>query len=95
MNFVKQCHVCQISGKPNEVMPKAPLIPIVIPHEAFTKVITDCVRPLPKTRKGNQYMFSVMCPTTRYPIAIPVRNISAKTVITQLLKIFTTKRQGY
>ena len=90
VNFVKQCHVCQISGKPNEVVPKAPLIPIVVPHEAFTKVIIDCVGPLPKTRKGNQYMVTIMCPTTRYPIAVPVRNISAKTVITQLLRIFTT-----
>ena len=90
VNFVKQCHVCQISGKPNEVVPKAPLIPIVVPHEAFTKVIINCVDLLPKTRKGNQYMVTIMCPTTRYPIAVPVRNISAKTVITQLLRIFTT-----
>ena len=90
VNFVKQCHICQISGKPNEVLPKAPLIPIVVPHEPFTKIIIDCVGPLPKTRKGNQYMLTVMCPTTRYPMAIPLRNISAKTVISQLLKIFTT-----
>ena len=90
VNFVNQCHICQVSGKPNEVIPKAPLIPIVVPHEPFTKVIIDCVGPLPKTKKGNQYMLTAMCPTTRYPMAVPLRNISAKTVISQLLKIFTT-----
>ena len=89
VEFVKQCHTCQIVGKPNEVIPKAPLIPIVVPHEPFSKIIIDCVGPLPKTSKGNQYILTAMCPTTRYPIAIPLRNISAKTIVKHLVSIFT------
>ncbi|XP_068246459.1 uncharacterized protein [Palaemon carinicauda] len=50
--FVKECHVCQVVGKPNEVIPRAPLVPIVIPHEPFSKVLIDCVGPLPETKKG-------------------------------------------
>ena len=88
-DFVKKCHFCQIAGKPNEVIPKAPLLPIIVPHEPFQKVIIDCVGPLPKTRKGHQYLLTMMCPTTRYPIAIPVRNILAKTIVQHLLKVFT------
>ena len=90
VNFVRNCHICQIAGKPNEVIPRAPLNPIVVPHEPFHRIIIDCVGPLPKTKKGHQYLLTAMCPTTRYPIAIPVRNISAKTVLQHLLKVFTT-----
>ena len=89
-NFVKNCHICQIAGKPNEIIPRAPLNPIVVLHEPFHQIIIDCVGPLPKTRKGHQYLLTAMCPTTRFPITIPIRNISAKTVIQQLLKVFTT-----
>ncbi|XP_068240108.1 uncharacterized protein [Palaemon carinicauda] len=88
--FVKECHVCQVVGKPNEVIPKAPLVPIVIPHEPFSKVIIDCVGPLPKTKKGNQYILTILCPTTRYPIAIPLGNICARNIVKHLLKVFTT-----
>ena len=89
VEFVKQCHICQISGKPNEVIPKAPLIPIVVPQEPFSKIILDCVGPLPKSKKGNKYILTIMCPTTRFPIAIPISNISAKLVVKQLLKVFS------
>ncbi|XP_068249716.1 uncharacterized protein [Palaemon carinicauda] len=87
--FVRTCHVCQISGKPNQVIPKAPLQPILVPDEPFSKIIIDNVGPLPKTKKGNQYLLTLICPTTRYPIAIPLRNISAKNIANSLLKVFT------
>ena len=87
--FVRTCHVCQISGKPNQVIPKAPLQPILVPDEPFSKIIIDNVGPLPKTKRGNQYLLTIICPTTRYPIAIPLRNISAKNVVNALMKVFT------
>lgn len=31
-----------------------------------------------------------MCPTTRYPEAFPLRNITAKTIVTKLTQLFTT-----
>ena len=87
--FVRTCHVCQISGKPNQVIPKAPLQPILVPDEPFSKIIIDNVGPLPKTKKGNQYLLTILCPTTRYPIAVPLRNISAKNIANVLMKVFT------
>nr|XP_045594998.1 uncharacterized protein LOC123756031 [Procambarus clarkii] len=41
------------------------------------------------TSSGNIYIITVLCPTTRFPIAVPVKNITAATVVKQLLKIFT------
>ncbi|XP_066969281.1 uncharacterized protein [Macrobrachium rosenbergii] len=51
--FIKHCHICQIAGKPKEFIPKAPLNPIIVPHEPFHRIIMDCVGPLPKTKKEN------------------------------------------
>ena len=81
-------HTCQIFGKPNQVIHKAPLQPILVPGEPFSKIIIDNVGPLPKTKRGNQYLLTILCPTTRYPIAIPLRNIS-KNIANALMKVFT------
>ncbi|XP_068236908.1 uncharacterized protein [Palaemon carinicauda] len=83
---VRTCHVCQISGNPNQVIPKAPLQPILVPDESFSKIIIDNVGPLPKTKKGNKYLLTLICPMAQYPIAIP---LSAKNIANSLLKVFT------
>ena len=48
--FCKTCHTCQMVGKPNQVIPKAPLKPIPAFEEPFSRVMIDCVGPLPKTK---------------------------------------------
>ena len=76
-------------GKPNQTLPKAPLQPIPAFEEPFSRVIVDCVGPLPKTKSGNQYMLTIMCASTRFPEAIPLKNIKAKTIVKALIKFFT------
>ena len=88
--YVKSCHTCQTVGKPNETIPPYPLQPIKVPCEPFSKLIIDIVGPLPKTKKGNQYILTTLCPTTRYPDAFPLKNISAKVVANTLTNMFTT-----
>lgn len=78
-----------MGGKPNQKIPKAPLQVIPIVEEPFHKIIIDCVGPMPKTKKGNQYLLTIMCATTRYPEAIPLRSLHSKSVAKALLKIFT------
>ena len=89
VEFCRSCHTCQMVGKPNQTLPKAPLQPIPAFEEPFSRVIIDCVGPLPKTKSGNQYLLTVMCASTRFPEAIPLRNISAKTIVKALIKFFT------
>ena len=89
VEFCRSCHTCQVVGKPNQTLPKAPLQPIPAFEEPFSRVIIDCVGPLPKTKSGNQYLLTVMCASTRFPEAIPLRNISAKTIVKALIKFFT------
>ena len=87
--FCKTCHSCQLVGKPNQKIPSAPLKPIPAFEEPFSRVIIDCVGPLPKTRAGNQYMLTIMCASTRFPEAIPLRKITAPVIIKALIKFFT------
>ena len=89
VEFCRSCHTCQMVGKPNQTLPKAPLQHIPAFEEPFSRVIIDCVGPLPKTKSGNQYLLTVMCASTRFPEAIPLRNISAKTIVKALIKFFT------
>ena len=79
-DYVKTCHTCQVVGKPNATPSTAPLHPIPAFHEPFQKILLDCVGPLPKTRAGNEYLLTIMCTATRFPEAIPLRNITAKDV---------------
>ena len=88
-NFCRSCHTCQMVGKPNQKIPRAPLHPIPAFEEPFSRVIIDCVGPLPKTKSGNEFLLTIMCASTRFPEAIPLRNIKAKTIVRALIKFFT------
>lgn len=88
--FCRSCHTCQYVGQPNQVIPPAPLSPIPAIGEPFEHVIVDCVGPLPKTKSGNQFLLTMMCVSTRFLEAIPLRKITAPVVIKALIKLFST-----
>lgn len=75
-------------GKPNKVIPPAPLHPIPAIGEPFERVLVHCVGPLPKTKAGNQYLLTIMCAATQFPEAMPLRGITAKAVTSALVKFF-------
>ena len=87
--FCRTCHLCQITGKPNQVIPPAPLQPIPVTSEPFEHVILDCVGPLPRAKSGNQYLLTIMCSLTRFPHAVPLRKITSPVVIKALLNFFS------
>ena len=76
-------------GKPNQKIPRAPLQTISAFKVPFSRVLIDCVGPLPKSKPGNAYLLTIMCTSTRFPEAIPLRNIKAKTIVKALIKFFT------
>lgn len=88
-SFCRSCHVCQMVGKPNQTIPVAPLRPIPAFSEPFSHIIIDCVGPLPKTKAGHQYLFTIMCSATRFPEAIPLRSINADKISDALIGFFT------
>ena len=87
--YCKTCHTCQMVGKPNQTIPKAQLQPIPAFDEPFSRILIDCVGPLPRTKSGNEYLLTIMCTSTRFPEAIPLRNIKTKSIVKALIKLFT------
>ena len=67
-------------GKPNQTIPKAQLQPIPAFDEPFSRILIDCVGPLPRTKSGNEYLLTIMCTSTCFPEAIPLRNIKTKSI---------------
>ena len=87
--YCKTCHTCQMVGKPNQTIPKAQLQPVPAFDEPFSRILIDCVGPLPRTKSGNEYLLTIMCTSTRFPEAIPLRNIKTKSIVKALIKFFT------
>ena len=87
--YCKTCHTCQMVGKPNQTIPKAQLQPIPAFDEPFSRILIDCVGPLPRTKSGNEYLLTIMCTSTRFCEAIPLRNIKTKSIVKALIKFFT------
>ena len=87
--FCRSCHVCQVVGKARSAPPVAPLQPLPIVREPFSEIMIDCVGPLPKTKRGNEYLLTIMDTATRYPEAFPLRSIRAKVIAEHLIKFFS------
>ncbi len=84
VNYIRSCHICQVTGKPNQKFPLAPLQPIAVVTTPFEHLIIDCVGPLPRSKAGHAYLLTVMCQSTRYPAAYPLRSITTKSILKAL-----------
>lgn len=93
--YIKSCHTCQLTSKPNQVLKPVPLCPIPAISQPFEHLLIDCVGPLPPSKSGARYLLTVMCQSTRYPAAYPLRSITAKSVVralSQFISIFGVPR---
>lgn len=81
------CKTCQVGRKPNQNLPTLKLMPAF--EEPFWRIIIECVGPLPKS--SNQYLLTIMCDSTRFPEAIPLRKLSAPALIKYLTIVVLPK----
>lgn len=88
--YCKVCHTCQLTGNPNQKMEPVPLYPIPVVEKPFEYFLVDCVGPLPKSKAGSSCLLTIMCKSTRYPAAFPLRSIKAKLVLKALTTFMTT-----
>ncbi|GFU52809.1 retrovirus-related Pol polyprotein from transposon 412 [Trichonephila clavipes] len=91
-DFVKTCDPCQRVGKTND-RKKAPLVIVPVIYEVFSKINVDTCGPMPISTEGNKYLITVMCLASKYPDAIPVPDITSKSVVNALLQVFS--RMGF
>ena len=64
---------------------RAPLVPLPIIEEPFTRVAMDVVGPLP----WESFILVICDYATRYPEAVPMKSVDAASVAEELLKIFS------
>ena len=86
--FFNSCDTGQKTGKPKPGIAIAPLKPITIKERLFERVIIDCVGPLLRTKSGNRYLLTIMCASSRFPEAIPLRAISTKKEVESMIIFF-------
>ena len=84
--YCRSCGACQKTSHCRP--PKAPLVPLPIIDEPFSRIAMDIVGPLPRSRSGNKYVLVLCDYATRYPEAIPLKSIDASHVAEELVKLF-------
>ena len=88
-HFCRSCDQCQRSA-PKGKTSKVPLSEIPLIDEPFSRIAVDLVGPIiPASEKGNRYILTVVDYCTRYPEAIPLKNIDTETVAEALVDIFS------
>ena len=90
--FCRSCDVCQRTIAKGGVA-SVPLGKMPIIDTPFDTVAVDLVGPIfPPTEKGKRYILTMMDYATRYPEAVPLKDIQAETVAEALVNMF--KRVG-
>ncbi|XP_071061873.1 uncharacterized protein [Pseudochaenichthys georgianus] len=86
-DYCRTCVECQkMSPKPHF---KNPLIPLPIIDVPFSRIAMDLVGPLVKSARGHQYILVILDYATRYPEAIPLRNMTTRVIARELLHLFS------
>ena len=87
--YCKSCDVCQRTIAKGKVT-KVPLGKMPIMSEPFQRVAMDLIGPLtPVSKNGYRYVLTVVDYATRYPEAVPLKNIDTISVAEALLSIYS------
>ncbi|XP_042144991.1 uncharacterized protein LOC121835113 [Ixodes scapularis] len=86
--YVRSCDVCQRTV-PKGRVGKAPLGTMPTIDTPFKRVAVDIIGPIrPTASSGNRYILTMVDMATRYPDAVPLRNIGTEQVAEALLEMF-------
>ncbi len=84
------CRECQLVNPP--ASPKAPLRPLPLMQVPFERIGMDLIGPLERSARGHRFALVLVVYATRYPEAVALRNISAKSVAEALFSMIS--REG-
>ncbi len=89
-DVIDHCRQCDKRQRFSQYTPpKAPLVQRPILTEPFEVLAVDLVGPLPKGKGGCQFLLTCVCMASRWPEAIPLRSITAKSVAEGLVHVFS------
>ena len=87
--FCKACDVCQKTVSKGSVL-KVPLENMPLIDKPFKRVAIDLVGPIsPPNEGGDRYVLTLVDFLTRYPEAVPLKNIDTQIVAKALVDIFS------
>lgn len=81
--YVRGCAVC-MRAKPEQRAPKGTMGGHSLIDKPWEVVCTDIVGPLPKSKKGNQYILVVSDCFSKFPLLFPMRRATAANVVKHL-----------
>ncbi len=84
------CRECQLVNPP--ASPKAPLRPLPLMQVPFERIGMDLIGPLERSARGHRFALVLVDYATRYPEAVALRNISAKSVAEALFSMISRVR---
>ena len=85
----RSCEECQKFTNKGRIKP-VPLSKMPVVTEPFSKVAIDIVGPIsPASSRGHRYILTMIDTATRFPEAVPLKNIDTITVAESLLEIFS------
>lgn len=88
--FVMSCDLCQ-RGSNRKVGGKAPLMSMPIVKDPFDTVYIDIVGEVqPCSSEGHRWILTMMCASTRFPIAVPMKKIDSVSIAEELMTQFNT-----
>lgn len=86
--YVHTCDICQ-KTTPKGRIPPVPLATMPTVSTPFEKVAIDLVGPLsPPSEQGHRYILTLIDVATRFPEAVPMKDISSISVAEALMSIF-------
>ncbi|XP_051724240.1 uncharacterized protein LOC127498671 isoform X1 [Ctenopharyngodon idella] len=81
------CRECQLVNPP--ATPKAPLRPLPLMQVPFERIGMDLIGPLERSARGHRFALVIVDYATRYPEAVALRSISAKSVADALFTLIS------
>ncbi len=81
------CRECQLVNPPATA--KAPLRPLPLMEVHFERIGMDLIGPLERSARGHRFALVLVDYATRYPEAVPLRSISAKSVAEALFRLIS------
>ena len=88
-SFCRSCDVCQKTVARGTV-PRAPLGEMSLIDLPFKRVAINLVGPItPASDKGHRYILTLVDYATRYPEAVPLKNIDMESVAEALLDVYS------
>jgi hypothetical protein len=87
--YCKSCDVCQRTIPKGKVM-KVPLGEMPLIETAFKRIAIDLVGPIsPVSERGFRYILTIVDYATRYPEAVPLKQISTEDVAEALVSVYS------